>query len=631
MVMKANVLFNFPLALLLCCACVKEQPGGGEEGKLYELTGFTAHTDATDAKSFISVAGGTPKVYWYGTESVTVISSKDGASAVFRKDDGESNQSGRFDGYLSSYSSSYYIGYPSKASWTLDGENLKFRIPQTTELSISASNCLMSMAYLTNDKSDATFYNLFAVLQLTFTGSGQDVRKIEIHDLKGDPLWGEVSIPASILEHPETYNADDWWEHMTITDGSSKLILTRSTEKTVSSATNFFVPVPPGALAHGVRVVVYKYDEDKDKHVPIDEFCSANLTMERSVIMRMPTIALGEFSLLDVDGENNETANCYIADRMASLSLKFCATKGNGAMVTGINSVEDLWETQNGSASFNGGAVGYLIKNVAKDKGCIKFNVLTRPGNAVIAARDSNNDILWSWHIWMPAGTPETVTVGSTDWMDRNLGATTASNNDGSMGFLYQWGRKDPFTGPYTNLGFTTALMKTSPVDAITSVMMYDPDKKHSTATMDWSIKNPTVIVDIEQGGSWDNSYTANWGGDTKTMYDPCPAGWRVAAVADFDGLTKKSLADWDITHHWFNEQPNFKIGGTGRRYYATGSSSHIVESSQTARYWARDFRGATANQAFEYTGGGSDDAPTAFQQAQTNKYICMGIRCVKE
>jgi len=98
-------------------------------------------------------------------------------------------------------------------------------------------------------------------------------------------------------------------------------------------------------------------------------------------------------------------------------------------------------------------------------------------GNAVVAAFDQNNNILWSWHLWL-SDEPSVVDLGPThsaadnyDYeysiMDRNLGATyhpsssefssgALSGSDAvknanalaSLGLYYQWGRKDPVQGP---------------------------------------------------------------------------------------------------------------------------------------------------------------------------------------
>lgn len=63
-----------------------------------------------------------------------------------------------------------------------------------------------------------------------------------------------------------------------------------------------------------------------------------------------------------------------------------------------------------------------LISRVKYEDGVIKFHVDERTiaeGNAVIALRDSNHDIVWSWHIW----------VTDKDWSEGNC--KTVNDNDG--------------------------------------------------------------------------------------------------------------------------------------------------------------------------------------------------------
>ena len=103
--------------------------------------------------------------------------------------------------------------------------------------------------------------------------------------------------------------------------------------------------------------------------------------------------------------------------------------------------------------------------------------------------------------------------------MDRNLGATSvvpvwmgAETTDYSTyGLYYQWGRKDPF--PYIGSIVPSGVIKT-----------YD----HSNS-VEYSVQNPTVVsVD------WNNR-ESTWSID-KTMYDPCPSGWRVPDPSAWSG-----------------------------------------------------------------------------------------------
>lgn len=115
----------------------------------------------------------------------------------------------------------------------------------------------------------------------------------------------------------------------------------------------------------------------------------------------------------------------------------------------------------------------------------VEFGTGNPKGNAVVALKDGQNKVIWSWHIWAPETTPvalEPYTTESivpnasnmvnptksglppltTKFMDRNLGAlqtfpdlsvaptaTEAQQIRKSGGMLYQWGRKDPIPAFY--------------------------------------------------------------------------------------------------------------------------------------------------------------------------------------
>ena len=68
----------------------------------------------------------------------------------------------------------------------------------------------------------------------------------------------------------------------------------------------------------------------------------------------------------------------------------------------------------------------------------IYFNATDRKGNAVIAAKDSQRNIVWSWHIWLTDQPEEWVYANEAGTiMDRNLGATSATPGDvGALGLL---------------------------------------------------------------------------------------------------------------------------------------------------------------------------------------------------
>lgn len=167
---------------------------------------------------------------------------------------------------------------------------------------------------------------------------------------------------------------------------------------------------------------------------------------------------------------------------------------------------------------------------------------------------NGDGNCYWSWHIWATEYDPSQVagqqTVGGNVFMDRNLGATSLVKGPQSAGCFYQWGRKDPFQGPYTwmmflngNAGWsndgigkfmTLRGFASSNVPSENLVASVRQPYRYIVGVSDWL--SPAV------GGEdyrWSNA------DGTKGVFDPCPEGWRVpvsgvgaaSAWADLNGV----------------------------------------------------------------------------------------------
>ncbi len=183
--------------------------------------------------------------------------------------------------------------------------------------------------------------------------------------------------------------------------------------------------------------------------------------------------------------------------------------------------------------------------------------------NTVVAVADSKGIVLWSWHIWVtdfdPAAEPDFI--GGMQVMNRNLGAFANSGASAaeaalSYGLYYQWGRKDPFVGPavwnstvprslYNNSGYNATHSYVVSTDAVDM----DGDKKNDgvAGTLEFATAFPnTFIAGAEADGfDWQSGTHRNdlWKVDSKTIYDPCPAGWRVAPPTIWAGFTTTGTA----------------------------------------------------------------------------------------
>ena len=218
------------------------------------------------------------------------------------------------------------------------------------------------------------------------------------------------------------------------------------------------------------------------------------------------------------------SANSYIVT--AAGDYKFKTVKGNSSESVGtVASAELLWETVNTTTAPE---VNSIIASVSYADDYIIFSTpaTLMPGNAVIAAKDAEGVILWSWHIWIPetevATVVDEVIFGSQAIMDRNLGALVAAPADAaataeSFGLFYEWGRKDPFPG-HGAVGSDGAA-------ALAGTQM---TKVNGTLTIAQAIQAPTTYA--WNANDWCDAADQSmklWD-KTKTIYDPCPVGYMV-------------------------------------------------------------------------------------------------------
>ena len=307
-----------------------------------------------------------------------------------------------------------------------------------------------------------------------------------------------------------------------------------------------------------------------------------------------------------------ETSNCFMMQPGTNISFNPYKHEAGGTdgwnteLVSGgniitnktISHVKVLWQTKDAGTSGDL-VMGYVIddgdhKNLVnttdigdKDNARVHVKVpVTNGGNAVIAAYNSSDKIVWSWHIWISDYIPKGLegeidadtrdfaienarastyegtvhTYGGRSWieptgafyncviMDRNLGATRAGiqtnliNAVRTFGLLYQGRRKDPF--------FSTADGTKSEVNTI-----YDgtgktieggiSKDKDTSCSLDNTIQNPLTFYTKFNT----STYTASWGGDgAKTIHDPCPKGWRVPSNTDVNNAYTSFIAGFGGT-----------------------------------------------------------------------------------
>ena len=285
----------------------------------------------------------------------------------------------------------------------------------------------------------------------------------------------------------------------------------------------------------------------------------------------------GNPELPPADLSADATANCYIIPSAGSYSFK--TVRGNSTKSVGdVAAAAVLWESFGTDVKPN---VGDIVKSVEYKDGYVTFTTADplNNGNALIAVMDAEDNILWSWHIWVckdytPTKDNQHVYNNNAGVvMDRNLGATSATLGDiHALGLLYQWGRKDPFLsagnlpastddiiGEEENIYGKDATSNSYSVAASTLDWPRPVVTTDLTGKIDYAVKHPTTyIANGIDRDDWTRETPENrWYSNKKREYDPCPAGWRVPVdkedIIDYSTIWNLAFGSgaWNTPSNW--------------------------------------------------------------------------------
>lgn len=356
---------------------------------------------------------------------------------------------------------------------------------------------------------------------------------------------------------------------------------------------------------------------------------------------------MADHTPLDEDG----TANCYIAPKTLTRYSFDATVMGKGDWSTNIRpqplsgtTAKVIWETgpHNGTES--------VVQYVFHDNGRIYFATGSTHGNALIGLFDKDGICIWSWHIWAVDYNPalSCATYGSgTIFMDRNLGVL--SNSLAEQGLYYQWGRKDPFVyvaTPNTPERLATTYNLAGYEFGVhgNTGNGYCPPADYTVA---WATAHPTIMLTRPfKDTSWLEAwlYTTNpnlWGNSTsgsiasaknkKSIYDPCPPGWKVPDRAAWDILTfQRQNAEVTYGTNMYYDSTRTTWAYYPYNGYLSAESGALRYQSLNAEsyVWTNEPHLTTANDKAYcvcIVGGSANISKVLAQQ-----YACA-VRCVQE
>jgi hypothetical protein len=276
-----------------------------------------------------------------------------------------------------------------------------------------------------------------------------------------------------------------------------------------------------------------------------------------------------------------------------------------------------------------------LVSNVTLDaaKEHLVFEVPAAAiinGNAVVAVRDLNYNIMWSWHIWVTGANPtETIDVtnyqGKTySFMRQNLGTigdgtprvaprrvtvrlTQQIAGGQSRQFLitsdgldpyfhstfYQFGRKDPLPGlkdGYTIHNNNSGRVEVASSHGTIPLAIRNPHVFYigtGTSQYDWNYNTPSTegmgyAYKQSVDNLWDidnNVRTKNDNTVHKTVYDPSPVGFKMPPGNVFTGFTttgaqSRTLSEWNV------------VDSTSAAYDSDGGWKFLVNGADSASWF---------------------------------------------
>ena len=274
----------------------------------------------------------------------------------------------------------------------------------------------------------------------------------------------------------------------------------------------------------------------------------------------------------------DQNANCYMIDMSNAVNGKklviplsqvnlgwnkikeYDATQATTAtnvadiITSGKWKIKTLWKTWDGATN----VTGTKSSNFSASTPTATLNIpaaAVNGNNAVVElVSTETGTVYWSWHLWFTDYKPDAehgtathgavhqYTAGAKYMMDRNLGAVITNTEAATLpptqtgdaikyyGLMYQFGRKDPFVGSGngSNAYVATWDADGTPLSSNTSITPPYTIRSgsNSTSFLATAVKNPSTFY--YSSSNWTKENTGLWDDNGKTVFDPCPPGWRV-------------------------------------------------------------------------------------------------------
>ena len=493
------------------------------------------------------------KILWSVGESISVLPAA-GGNYQFTGDNAAPASSASFTGSGPVDLGDYIALYPYNSSASYDGTYVSTTLPssQTGKAGSFADGYLITA----DDASGNSISFNHVCSGLRFQVSTDNIKAVSIRGHKGERMAGNFRFSFPSADTPVARDATEDYVTLTAPGGHFE------------PGKYYFIVILPTTFSSGFSLVA-------DNGTKIGE-----LSFDSSIIFHP-----GKFKTISLSLDDRMTWSDPKSQVYYGPQNTFCLRPGETLRFDVLpRLIYGAWQRSGivASGATHANYQAILWQNGTGSTASLDYDWLTisagsTEGTALVAIKNGST-IIWSYLIWVTSSAPAETTLPG--------GAVVLPPLGGNC--YFQWGRKDPLLSSATqvenNVGNGLAYAIAHPETFI----------KGTDTADDWFCQNT---------GNQDGSL---WGdGGLKTVWDPCPEGYRVPSESDYTNVSLDFT--YLVTH-----------------FAELGYISSIIGFESKARtYWTRTVGGMWATSL--------DDThnPDIFY-GQTRD-IAAPIRCVKE
>ncbi|MBQ7272748.1 MAG: hypothetical protein IJR12_03965 [Bacteroidales bacterium] len=449
---------------------------------------------------------------------------------------------------------SWVLVYPKGASTRKSGSVISATLPATQTARADSYDPSAALLYgVSQTTSSTTCKHLYSGIRIMFTETG--IKRVSLRGNAGEKIAGDFTFDFS-------------GDAPSISGGTSEtIVLNAPGGGTFEKDKWYFILCLPTVFSKGITITA-----DNGTQVGYST-TGTSTTFSRTKIKNKESLTIGNWADIGLAG----TVHYGPANTI-------CLRKGAGTTIDVTPSLTTAgWqrcgmETTADAALPNGTEVLWGNSSASLSGTTLTLTAADTEGSSLVAIKKGDT-ILWSFLVWVTASDPASIDLPSGAKLQEPLGGQ----------LYFQWGRKDPLRAGFPcveNQGY----------NGLSYSIQY-PDKYIDGGgnTSDW-LTNDTRYPD-------DNL----WGGSlgTKTVWDPCPEGWRVPTGADLEGLDATYKDKFD-------------------KYGLLLPDGTLSDFDWRAYCWTREPYGSSAKSLLMETDGIISITGDA-------RYEGLSVRCVKE